>query len=606
VFARAIRRAATLAFAAVASTTGAAAAAATWADPAKTLRTAFEIDVTGFDPAATQDVYSDAIEMRIFDALYVWDYLARPYRLVPGVAAAMPEISPDGRTWKIRIRPGIHFADDAAFGGRKRELTAQDFVYSWKRVVDPRVHSPNIGHLEGKLVGLDAAVAKARTSGRFDYDSEIEGLRALDRYTLQLTLVEADYTLLPYLFETPLRAVAREVIEKYGDASGRAMEHPVGTGPYRIKEWRRGQKVVLEANPNYRETYFPEAPANADAETKALAAAMKGKRLPQIGTIDVAIVEESSPRLLAFDRGELDLLDVRYDLAPKVVDEAGRVRPAYASRGVRVERVNELAVIYAYFNMEDPVFGGYAPDKIALRRAICTAYNIDDEIRIIRNGQGSPANQPIPPDVAGHVHGLKSAIRYDPALARSLLDRFGYRDRNGDGLRELPDGRKLVLHIASAPDQTSRLFDELWQRSLQAVGVKVEFQKQKWPDLSKAALAGQLQFWELGLTSGNADYFMQLFYGPYSGAANLSRFRNADFDALFRRSRGTADAEERASVYAKMIEIVNAYNPWCLKAFRIGNSVVAPWVGGYRKHPYYFVHPWEYLDIDVARRRSPN
>ena len=310
---------------------------ASWGDPAKTLHVAMEIDVTGFDPAATQDLYSNTIETRIFDALYVWDYLARPYRLVPGVATAMPEISADGRVWTIRIKPGIYFAADAAFGANRRELTARDFVYSWKRLLDPRVRSPNIDLLEGKLVGLEAAIAKARASGQFDYDAEIEGLKALDRYTFQLTFVDPDYTFLPYLSYWALRAVAREVVEKYADVSGRVMDHPVGTGPYRIKDWRRGQKVVLEANPDYREEYFPDAPPNADAATIAIAAAMKGKRLPQIGTIDIAIIEESNPRLLAFDRGELDLLDVRYDLALKVVDEAGRLRPALAARGVRVE-----------------------------------------------------------------------------------------------------------------------------------------------------------------------------------------------------------------------------------------------------------------------------
>jgi ABC-type transport system substrate-binding protein len=578
--------------------------AGSWGDPAKTLRVAMEVDVTGFDPAATQDLYSFTIDARIFDALYVWDYLAPPYRFVPSVAAAMPEISSDGRTWTIRIKPGIYFASDPAFGGKKRELTAQDFVYSWKRLLDPRVHSPTVDLLEGKLVGIDAAIAKARASGRFDYDSQIDGLKAVDRYTLQLTLVEPDYTLLPYLGSVPLRAVAREVIEKYADSSGRVMDHPVGTGPYRMKEWRHGQKVVLEANPDYREEYFPEALSNADAATKALASAMKGKRIPQIGTIDIAIIEESNPRLLAFDRGELDLLDVRYDLALKVVDEAGRLRPAYASRGVQLGRATELSLAYSYFNMEDPVVGGYSPEKVALRRAICTAYNTDEEIRIIRQGQGMPASQPIPPDVAGHVPGLKPQTPYNPTLARALLDRFGYTDRDGDGYRDLPDGRPLVLHIASAPDQTSRLFDELWQRSMQQIGIKVEFIKQKWPDLFKAARAGKLQFSELGLSGGVADYYMQQFYGPSAGAANLARFRNADFDKLFLQSRRVADPEERTNLYAKMTEIVAAYNPWCPEAFRISNTVVASWVTGYKKNVYYFITPWHYLDIDVARQSA--
>jgi len=153
--------------------------AATWADPAKTLRVVMEFDVAGFDPAATQDIYSGTIESRIFDALYVWDYLARPYRFVPSVAAAMPEISADGRTWKIRLKQGIYFAPNPAFGGNRRELTAPDFVYSWKRLVDPRLHSPTVDLLEGKLVGLDAAIAAARASGRFEYDIEIEGLKLI-------------------------------------------------------------------------------------------------------------------------------------------------------------------------------------------------------------------------------------------------------------------------------------------------------------------------------------------------------------------------------------------------------------------------------------------
>ncbi|HEX3630973.1 MAG TPA: ABC transporter substrate-binding protein, partial [Casimicrobiaceae bacterium] len=168
-------------FAAIAASATPPVVAADWADPAKVLRIAFPTDVTGFDPAATQETYASLVESKIFDALYVWDYLARPYKFVPSIATGMPEISADGHVWTIRIRPGVYFADDAVFAGKKRELTAADFVYAWKRIVDPRVRSPNSDLLEHKLVGLDAAAAKAKSSGRFDYDAEIPGLRAADR-----------------------------------------------------------------------------------------------------------------------------------------------------------------------------------------------------------------------------------------------------------------------------------------------------------------------------------------------------------------------------------------------------------------------------------------
>jgi ABC-type transport system substrate-binding protein len=577
-----------------------AGSAAMWADPSKVLRIALPSDITGLDPAATQDLYSNAVQARIFDSLYVWDYLERPYRFVPSVAAGMPEISPDGKTWTIRLRKGIFFTDDPAFAGKKRELTAADFVYAWKRVADPRLRSPNADLLEGKLVGLDAAIAKAKASGSFDYDAEIAGLRAIDRYTLQIQLVEPDYTFLMQLNNSALRAVAREVIQKYADAGGRVMDHPVGTGPYRLKEWQRGRRVLLEANPGFREEYFPPAPATADAATKSMAAAMKGKRLPQIGMIDIAVVEESNPRLLMFSAGELDLIDVPGDLAPKVIDSAGRLLPLYASRGIELQRATELSVTFAYFNMDDPIVGGYTPERIALRRAVCSAYNTPDEIRVIRNGQGMEATQPIPPDVAGHVRGFKGFAMYDPGVANALLDKFGYRDRNGDGYRELPDGTPLVLHMATETSPVYRTYDELWLRSLKAVGIKGDFQVQKFAELLKAAHAGKLQFWTLGWSADTAEDFMRLFHGANAGAANLARFRNSQFDALYVQSHRIPEGAERDRLYERMTGILASYAPWCNNAFRISNTVIAPRIRGYKKNVHYLIPPWHYLDIELG------
>ena len=282
--------------------------AADWADPAKVLRVAYVTDVSGLDPAGTQETLANGIQNRIFDALYVWDYVARPYRLVPSVATALPEISADGRVWIIRIRPGIHFADDSAFGGRKRELTAADFVYSWKRLVDPKVRSPNSDLIAHKLAGLDAAVERAAATGRFDYDAPIEGLQAPDRYTLRLTLVQPDYTLFELLDASAFRAVAREVIERYRDESGRAMRNPVGTGPYRLKEWQPGRRIVLEANPGYGERVWSGEAPPGDAALANVVRSMRGKRMPQIGRFDIASFEETNPRLLMFTSGQLYML----------------------------------------------------------------------------------------------------------------------------------------------------------------------------------------------------------------------------------------------------------------------------------------------------------
>ncbi len=600
----------TRALAAVAALALAAAAAAQapakWADPAKVLRVAIPIAETGFDPQASQDFYSGTINSAIFDPLYEYDYLARPHRIVPRVAEALPEISPDGLVWRIRIRKGVYFADDPAFKGAKRELTAHDFVYAFKRIVDPKVRSPNVFMLRGRLAGVDDAIARAKPSGRLDYDAAIDGVRALDRYTLQLTLVEPDYGLLDTLTATQTAAVAREVIDAYGDASGWAMANPVGTGPFRLKEWRRGQRIVLEANPNYRDETFPALPANADADARAAHAAMKGKRLPQVGRVEVSVIEESNPRLLAFNSRELDMVDVPRDLATRALDDANRLLPAYAKDGVTLQRAAEAGLaFFAYFNMNDPVVGGYTPEKVALRRAVLMGYDPAELVKVGLQGQGTVANQPIPPEVPGHVAGLRSSTPHDPALARALLEKFGYRDRDGDGFRELPDGRPLTLTMGSAPTGENRIRDELWTKNMRAIGVRIEFLQQKWPDLLKMSRAGQLQMWQLGWTATSADSYMQLAYGPNGGETNLPFFRNAEYDDLFRQSRRARAVAERDRLYARMTDIVAAYAPMGGGVYRIENTLAWPWVLGYRKDSFRS-QPWRFVDVDVARRKAAN
>jgi oligopeptide transport system substrate-binding protein len=601
---RLVTLAAALAWCALPVSSLTAQAPATWADPAKVLRVMIPVAETGFDPQASGDNYSNAINSAIFDPLYEWDYLPRPHRLVPRTAEAMPEISADGLTWTIRLRKGIAFADDPAFKGRRRELTAQDYVYSWKRLVDPRIRSPNGFILRGKLAGVDDAVALAKVGGRLDYDREIEGLRALDRYTLQLKLAEADYTFLPYLATTQMSAVAREVIEAYGDASGWAMANPVGTGAFRLVQWRRSQKIVLEANPAYREDYFPAAPDGADAATRAVAAAMKGKRLPQVGRVEVSVIEEPNPALLAFNNRELDYIDVPRDHAGQVMDGANRLVSAYAQQGIELQRAPEAGLAwFAFFNMDDPVVGGTTPEKIALRRAVLAGYNVGDVIQVALQGQGVAANQPIPPEVAGHSPSIKPAVAFDPALARALLDKFGYRDRDGDGYRELPDGKPLTLMMGSAPTSENRTRDELWAKNMRAIGIRIDFVRQKWPDLVKMARAGQLQMWQVGWAANSADPYMQLCYGPSAGETNLSRFRNAEYDALYRQSRKTADDAERGRLYARMSEIVAAYAPMGGGVFRFENTMLRPWVTGYRKDNFR-TQQWRWVDLDDVRRKS--
>ena len=257
-------------------------------------------------------------------------------------------------------------------------------------------------------------------------------------------------------------------------------------------------------------------------------------------------------------------------------------------------------ISYTYFNMEDPVVGGYTTDKVALRRAVSMAYNTEEEIRVVRQGQAMLATQPVPPGVTGHDPTFNGHVKYDPAGARALLDKFGYVDRDKDGWRDLPDGRPLVLHISSTIGALERQLDELWQRSLKAVGIRVEFVKQKFPDTLKAARAGQLQMWGLANTNTTTEGygFLGLLYGGNAGLSNFSRFNLPEFNQRYEASRRLPDGPARTKLFGEMSALVTAYAPWMLDVYRYENVAVYPWVVGF-KYSGIYQHPWPYLDIDT-------
>ena len=569
------------------------------ADMNKTVRIAFMADVTGFDPQAGNDAYSGYVNNEMFDTMYVFDYYVRPMRIVGSIAESLPEISADGLTWKIKIRKGQHFSDDPVFKGKKRELTADDLVYSWKRLLDPKMISPKLWHIDGKLVGGDELVADAKGTGKMDYDKPIAGLQALDRYTVQLKLTRPDYLLTELMLDYGWSPVAREVVEAYRDPGGRIVNNPVGVGPYRLKNWVKGNKVVLTANENYREAIFPTDGEAADAETLAR---NKGKKLPLAGNVEISIIEEGNPRLLAFKEGSLDYEYVGTDLVGSVL-ENGKLSKELASRGVGHVRVMDPAIGFEYFNMEDPVVGGYTLEKIALRRAIIMSFPIDDYVRVVFRNQGTPANQVIPPTQTGHIPNKPNMNRQDIEMARALLDRFGYKDRDGDGFRDMPDGSPLMITKSSSTRAIDREHDELWKKAFDLLGIKLKFNTQKWPDLLKQGRTGQLQFWDLAWIANGTDgnSFLQLFYSKSIGQSNFARFNLKQFDELYQRAERLPLGPERYALYKAMNELASVYSVWHPGIFRYRNVVIQPWLVNFKRMPFR-EHSMYLMDIDESKR----
>jgi hypothetical protein len=392
------------------------------ADERKVLRLAFTRAETSMDPAHIVDLYSRVLTAHIFEAPYTYDHLARPAKFRPQTAVGMPEVSDDFRVWTMRIKPGIYFNDDPAFKGQRRELVAADYVYVYKRIVDPKNKSPVVaGILEQKFVGLAALRDEAIKGNKpFDYDKPIAGLRAPDRYTLRVELEEPRPRFIETLAAPDLfGAVAREVVEQYGDEID---GHPVGTGPFRLKSWRRSSEIVLERNPDYRENTYQAEPAPDDKEGQAILAKFKGRRIPMIDEVRVAVIEQSQRvAVVPQRRGRC----AGHQRRPRAVGLLAIACPAakwplprQARHPRRAQPQSRLGL--AYFNMEDPVVGGYGrQDRAAPRNQ--PGLRRGQRIRSIRRG-GIRAQSPVVPHTMGYDPAFKSEMSdYDSGAPRCSI-----------------------------------------------------------------------------------------------------------------------------------------------------------------------------------------
>lgn len=569
-------------------------------EPARVLRVALVQEPPGLDPARVSDIYSAEVLGHICEPLLRFAYLARPLKLVPLTAAALPEVSDDHRQFILRLRPGIRFSEDPAFGGPARELSAQDYVYAIQRNFDPRLKSPHRSTLAALgILGLDALFERAQASGQgVPADASVPGLQALDRHTLRIR-TERPQPRLPEVLAAGngTCAVPREVVEARG---GDLSDHPVGTGPFLLQQWHRGSRMTLVRNPGFREVRYAETPPADAPAAQASAARLKGRRLPMLDRVELQFIAEDQPRWLSFLRADLDYSGVPYPLAPLALP-GQQVAPHLARRGIEARITLRPDVVYTYFNMDDPMVGGYSPAQVALRRAIALGYDNAEEVRLLRRGLALPAQGIVPPLTEGYDASLRSEMSaHDPARARALLDLYGFVDRDGDGWRERPDGAPLLLRYASS--QTLREFNEFWQRHMQRIGVRIEFIAGQWPEQQKAARAGQLMMWFLSYNANQPDggAFLRMAYGGAKGSENYARFDLPAYNALYERIEQAVDGPERRAWMAEASRLLLAYLPIKAHVHRMGASLVHPWVDGFHPNPF-VLSTWTYLDVDPAR-----
>lgn len=555
----------------------------------KILNLVVNTNIKGLDPASLSDRISGNATAQIFESLYGYHYLKRPLTLVPILAATMPVISKDRKTYRIPLKHGVFFHDDPAFpGGKGREMTAHDFVYSWKRVADPRNMSEAYYNIEGKIVGL-TEWARGVKSGKTTYETEVPGLRAVDDHTVEIKLTKAFPQFPGIMALVPLAVVAQEAVKKYG---AEIVNHPVGTGPFRLvraEDWVRNSKLTLTKNPNYRNETYPTE-GEADDTAKGLLADA-GKRLPLVDYVVFNELIEDQPRWLNGVSGHLDIFDIPNDSFAAAVKDMKSLSPELAKKGISLDIVPELGLSFFGFNMKDPTIG----KSKKLRQAFAYAINSKQYIEKFSNGRGLPAQSMIPPGIDTYDPSYQNPFRtFDLEKAKQLLAEAGYKD--GKGLPELT--------YDAQNDTKGRQIAEFVRYALQAIGVKVKIVSATFPELLKKIYAGRGQIFQLGWGAAYADpqAFFMAFYGPNRPPGpNLAFYDNKQFDELYDRAIVMEPSKERTSLYRKMRDMVVDDAVWAFNSHRLNYRLIQPWV---RNFKWRELGPdiYQYMNIDLEEK----
>lgn len=536
--------------------------------------------VPSLDPIQASSVAAARAVALVYETLLEYDYAARPYRLRGGLATALPETSADGLTLTFRLHPGVRFGPDACFGAdadgapRSRELTAEDVVYSFKRLADAKLSSPSYWVLEGRLAGLDAFRDASRSELQTDYTQPVAGLQALDAHTVRLTLT-APSPQLRWGLAIPCTAiVAREAVEAYGPQRFGQLE--VGTGAYRLTSWRRNYRMAFERRPG-RDTARDTTPMLPDA-----AGAHPVERL------QLVVMDDPTTRWLAFLTGQLDLEgDISRDNWDAVVAPDGTLSPALAGRGIRLAAQPSLDCFYIGLNMDDPVLG---PNR-KLRQALNCAFDYA-QWASLNPGRVDPATGPVPPKVAGRVE-TPFAYAFDLDRARTLLTEAGY-----PGGQDPATGRRLVLRLElGRTDQETRESTELFAAFLDRLGLVLEANYNNWPAFLQKVGRREAQMFRVGWLADypDAENFLQLFHSRNaSPGPNRCNYGNPAFDALYEEALRTTDDARRLEVYGQMQEVIREDCPWIFLYHRRDVVLLQPRLRNFRMHdfPYGMEKHW--------------
>ena len=470
---------------------------------------------TSLDPALVVDVTGGSIAAKLFNGLV---RLGENLSIQPDIAREW-SISRDGLTYTFRIKNGIYFSN-------KREVKAYDIKYSFKRILHPQGRSPNTWVLE-KILGADEFMA-----GRAD---DVKGIRVIDDYALEITLKGPFSPFLYLLTMTAAYVVPFDEVEKWGpDFSS----HPVGTGPFVLKEWLPNRELRLEK----REDYFDGA------------AYIRG--------IVYRIIPEDLTTVTEFELGNLDIINIPSS-------EYGRFRKDPEKQNF-ILSLKGINTYYIGLNCLKHPF-----NKPDVRRAINYAIDRDKILNTIYEGRGRLAEGPVP----DMIRTWKNKIRYEynPTKAREIIKREGLEEH--------------AINFYVTADQEVVDIAEVIQSYINAVGMKVTIKQLEWSAYKEALNRGEPNMFYLSWWADYPDpenFLFPLFHSSNFGAGgNRTWYSNPAVDRMIEEGQYTLHRKERDLLYQKAEELIVSDAPWVFLWHRTDFIIRQPWIKNYKIYPIY-------------------
>jgi ABC-type transport system substrate-binding protein len=518
-------------------------------------------NVNTLDPTLGDDLISTRIIHQIYETPMQYRYPSTKFdELEPLLLNTIPEISADGLQVTLKFRQGVMFQDDPCFTasqGKGRELHADDFRLAIHRVLDSASNSGGFWTYSNKLVGDEEFLKITRSTPFSNWKDRLElyrqhpiqGIKIVDAHTVQLQLRQP-FPLLHYVLAMSYSApIAAEALRFYEtDISS----HPVGTGPYHLKEWLRNAKVLLTRNQPYW-----------------------GKR-PAIAEISFEIIIEQQPQWLKFLNHQLDLVYIPKDNFDQVLTADNQLKPEMANKGYQLVPLVQPIIWFLGFNMQDPLLRN---DPL-LRQAIALAYDSAKRVQILTNNRGIRATSIFPPGITGHDETSKSPLVRDIVKAKELLQQSHFAV-----LKKPP----TLTYDLRGQSSAYRQWGELFKREMDELGIKTKIVLNSFNEYIEKEKSGRIQLFLGGWIADlpDAENFLQLLYGPYKPPGPNATSYNVDkYNQLFKQLTNTIEPAKRLELIKQLNEIIDSNPPWVLDFYAVRYDLAQPWLKNYHPHPF--------------------